>query len=89
MDNGDTRSALLEMDTALRYQPNNLNVLVNAGIMTAQSVNDSNHATALAKAKDYFVRAKAVAEKTNPAIASRIDTLIQEIDNTGQRLAKP
>ncbi|HEX5317028.1 MAG TPA: hypothetical protein VFX22_10300 [Candidatus Kapabacteria bacterium] len=88
MDNGDTRTALLEMDTALRYQPNNLNVLVNAGIMTAQSVNDSNHTTALAKAKEYFVRAKAVAEKTNPAIAARIDTLIMEIDNTGQRLVK-
>ncbi len=83
--NGNINDALDEIDTALTYKPNYLNALVNAGIMTAQTVNATNHATALARARNYFVRAKAVAEKTDPGIASRIDTLIQEIDNTGKR----
>jgi len=87
-NSGNLNDALDEIDTALRYKPDHLNALINAGIMTAQTVTDSNHATALARARNYFVRAKAVAEKTNPGIAVRIDTLIQEIDNTGQRMAK-
>lgn len=87
-NSGNLNDALSEIDTALLYKPDHLNALINAGIITAQTVTDSNHATALARARNYFVRAKAVAEKTNPGIATRIDTLIQEIDNTGQRLAK-
>ncbi len=87
-NNGNINDALDEIDTALRYDPNHLSALVNAGIMMAQTVTDSNHTAALARARNYFVRAKAVAEKTNPGIAVRIDTLIQEIDNTGQRMAK-
>jgi len=78
--------AISEIDTALIYQPDHLNALVNAGILTAQTVSDSNHAQALAKSKEYFERAKAVAEKTNPKMALRIDTLIQAIDKTGERL---
>ena len=85
--NGNLNDAIAEIDTALKYKPDHLNALINAGIMTAQTVNDSNHATALARAKNYFVRAKAVAEKTNPGIAARIDTLIQEIDNAGNQPA--
>jgi len=87
-NSGNLNDALAEIDTALRYQPEHLNALINAGIMTAQTVTDTNHAVALARAKNYFERAKAVAEKTNPAIADRIDTLIQEINNTGQRMGK-
>lgn len=87
-DNGDLNDALTELDTALMYQPDHLNALINAGIMTAQTVSDTNHATALARAKGYFERAKEVAEKTNPGIARRIDTLIMEIDSTGLRMSK-
>ncbi len=85
-DNGDLNAAIAEIDTALKYHPDHLNALINAGIMTAQTVSDTNHATALAKAKDYFVRARNVAEKTKPDIARRIDTLIQAIDSTGLRM---
>jgi tetratricopeptide (TPR) repeat protein len=85
-DNGDLNAAIAEIDTALHYHPDHLNALINAGIMTAQTVADSNHATALAKSKNYFERARAVAEKTNPEIARRIDTLIMEIDSTGLRM---
>jgi len=87
-NSGNLNDALAEIDTALLYKPDHLNALINAGIITAQTVTDTNHATALARARNYFERAKAVAEKTDPGIAARIDTLIKEIDNTGQRLAK-
>ncbi len=87
-DNGDLNAAIAEIDTALKYHPDHLNALINAGIMTAQTVADSNHATALAKSKAYFERARAVAEKTKPEIARRIDTLIMEIDSTGLRMRK-
>ncbi|HEY3876419.1 MAG TPA: hypothetical protein VGM92_13165 [Candidatus Kapabacteria bacterium] len=83
---GNLTAAISEIDTALLYQPDHLNALVNAGIMTAQTITDSNHEEALAKAKDYFIRARNVAKKTNPAIAARIDTLIMEIDSTGLRM---
>lgn len=83
---GDLSAAITEIDTALIYQPDHLNALINAGIMTAQTVSDSNHATALARSKAYFERAKEVAQKTNPDIARRIDTLIMEIDSTGLRM---
>ena len=42
---------------------------------------DSNHETALARAKNYFERAKAIAEKTKPAMAQRIDILPQAKDS--------
>ena len=85
-DNGNLNAAIAEIDTALAYQPDHLNALINAGIMTAQTVTDTNHTTALARAKNYFERAKAVAEKSNPDIARRIDTLIQAIDSTGLKM---
>jgi tetratricopeptide (TPR) repeat protein len=85
-DNGDLNAAIAEIDTALTYHPDHLNALINAGIMSAQLVTDTNHATALARSKDYFERAKAVAEKTNPGIARRIDTLIMEINSTGLKM---
>jgi tetratricopeptide (TPR) repeat protein len=84
--NGDLNAAIAEIDTALKYNPRHLNALINAGIMTAQTVSDSNHTTALTKAKDYFERAKAVAEKSDPEVARRIDTLIQAIDSTGIKM---
>lgn len=85
-DNGDLNAAIAEIDSALLFHPDHLNALINAGIMTAQTVSDSNHAVALARAKGYFERAKAVAEKTRPEIARRIDTLLQAIDNTGIKM---
>ncbi len=85
---GNMPVALSEIDTGLHYQPDNLDVLINAGILTTESITDSNHAEALAKAKKYFLRAKAIADTSSPAIAGRIDTLIQEIDKTGERMTK-
>ena len=83
---GDLNLALSEIDTVLKYKPDHLNALVNGGILAAQSINDTNHVVALARSKDYFQRARAIAEKTNPPMAARIDTLIKEIDETGARL---
>jgi tetratricopeptide (TPR) repeat protein len=83
---GDVNTAISEIDTALQYDPHHLNALVNAGILTAETINDSNHTEALARAKNYFERAKAVAQKTDPAAAAKIDTLLQAIDQTGQKL---
>ena len=86
---GNFNAALAQFDTALKYDPDNLNTLVNAGIMTAQTVTDTNHASAIIRARSYFVHARLVAKKTDAAVAMRIDTLIQELDNAGQRMAKP
>jgi tetratricopeptide (TPR) repeat protein len=85
-DNGDLNAAIVEIDSALLFHPDHLNALINAGIMTAQTVSDSNHTAALARAKSYFERAKAVAEKTRPEVARRIDTLLQAIDSTGIKM---
>jgi tetratricopeptide (TPR) repeat protein len=87
---GDINLALSEIDTVLKQKPDHLNALVNGGILAAQSINDTNHVAALARSKDYFQRARAIAVKTNPPMAARIDTLIKEIDKTGARLtSKP
>jgi tetratricopeptide (TPR) repeat protein len=83
---GDVNTAISEIDTALQYDPHHLNALVNAGILTAETINDTNHTDALARAKNYFERAKAVAQKTDPAAAAKIDTLLQAINQTGQKL---
>jgi tetratricopeptide (TPR) repeat protein len=85
---GDLNAAISEIDTALTYQPDHLNALVNAGILTAETINDTNHVVALARARGYFERAKAVAEKTNPQMATKIDTLLIEINNTGERMTQ-
>ena len=86
--NGNVDIALSEIDSALIFHPDHINALINGGILSAQSINDSNHVTALARSKDYFMRAKDIALKTNPAMAKRIDTLIQEIDKTGERMTR-
>ncbi|MDP4200948.1 MAG: tetratricopeptide repeat protein [Bacteroidota bacterium] len=85
---GDLHRALNQIDSALLFNPNHLNALINAGILTTQTISDSNHAETLARARKYFQRAKELASKDNPAMAMRIDTLLSEIDKTGQRMAK-
>jgi tetratricopeptide (TPR) repeat protein len=85
---GDLHRALGQIDSALTFNPNHLNALINAGILTTQTISDSNHAETLARAKGYFQRAKDIASKNDPAMASRIDTLLMEIDKTGERMAK-
>ena len=83
---GNLNAAISEIDTALTYDPDHLNALVNAGILTAQTINDTNHVIQLARARSYFERAKAVAEKTDPKTAAKIDTLQSEINRTGARM---
>lgn len=85
---GDLNRALNQIDSALAFDPNHLNALINAGILTTQTISDSNHAEPLARARNYFQRAKAIASKNDPAMAKRIDTLLLEIDKTGERMAK-
>jgi len=84
---GDPIVAISELDTALRYKPDYLNALVNAGILTTETINDSNHTETLARARNYFERAKAIAVKTDPKAAAKIDTLLAEINKTGERMA--
>jgi len=81
-------TAIAQIDTALQYKPDHLNALINAGILSAQMITDSNHVEALARSRQYFERAKAIAEKSDPKMAARIDTLLVEINNTGKRMAK-
>ena len=83
---GNLNAAISEIDTALTYDPVHLNALVNAGILTAQTINDTNHTVQLARARSYFERAKAVAEKNDPKTAAKIDTLLSEINRTGTRM---
>ena len=85
---GDLNAAITEIDSALLIKPDHLNALINAGILTAQTISDSNHVEALARSRKYFERAKSIAAKTDPAMAARIDTLLQEINRTGDRMTE-
>ncbi len=82
----DLQLAISEIDTALIFKPDHLNALINAGILSAQAINDTNHMAALARSRKYFERAKAIAAKTDPKMAGRIDTLLQEINRTRERM---
>jgi tetratricopeptide (TPR) repeat protein len=85
---GDIEKSLVQIDSALKFDPDHLNALVNAGILSTQMVSNGNHQEALKRSRSYFERAKALALKKDPAMAGRIDTLLMEIDKTGERLAK-
>jgi hypothetical protein len=79
--------ALAQIDSALKYHPDYLNALYNGGVLAVQ-VTGTNHGEGLKRAREYFARAKAVADTSAPAMAKQIDTLITEIDRTGARMAK-
>jgi tetratricopeptide (TPR) repeat protein len=85
---GDIEKSLTQIDSALAFDPDHLNALINAGILSAQMMSNGSHSEALKRSKSYFQRAKALALKKDPAMAGRIDTLLMEIDATGKRLAK-
>lgn len=76
--------ALEEIDTALKYRPDYLPGLYNGGILAIQQTRGgSGHTEALARAREYFRRAKLVADTAAPFMAKQIDTLLLEIDKTG------
>lgn len=83
----DLTPALAQIDTALRYKPDYLSALYNGGILAVQ-MTGSDHMAGLTRARDYFQRAKRVADTAAPAMAKQIDTLIMEIDRTGERIGK-
>lgn len=85
---GDIEKSLVQIDSALKFDPEHLNALINAGILSAQMMSGGNHEVGLKRSREYFQRAKELALRTDPAMAGRIDTLLMEIDRTGERLAK-
>lgn len=84
---GDLNLALAQIDSALKYHPDYLNALYNGGVLAVQ-MTGASHGEGLQRARNYFARAKAVADTSAPAMAKQIDTLITEIDRTGARMAK-
>jgi len=88
-ESGDPAAAVAQIDSALKYDPEHLNALLNGGILSAQMISDGNHAAGLAKARDYFQRARKVAVRKEPRMVGRIDTLLEAINSTGNRPAAP
>jgi Tfp pilus assembly protein PilF len=83
----DLTVALAQIDTALKYKPDYLSALYNGGILAVQ-MTGTDHMAGLTRAREYFQRAKTVADTAAPAMAKQIDTLIMEIDRTGERMGK-
>ena len=86
---GDLDLSLREIDTGLIYNPNHINALLNGGILAAQMMKNGSHEEGLAKARDYFERARNVAQHSDTALVGRIDKLIESINQTGSRPAAP
>lgn len=75
----DPKVAIAQFDKALESQPNHLNALFNAGILSLR-VEQGGHAEAALKAKDYFERAREVAKTKNPDLIPQIDTILAAVD---------
>lgn len=77
---GDFKLAIAEIDTALTYQPDHLQGLFNAGLLSLRANIDDKEA-ALSSARKYFDRAKSAATKQgNSAMSSQIDEILKEMD---------
>jgi tetratricopeptide (TPR) repeat protein len=86
-ETGNPAKAIAQIDSALAYDPEHLNALLNGGILSAQMISEGNHTAGLAKAREYFQRARAVAKRNKPEMVGRIDTLLEAINSTGNRPA--
>lgn len=80
----DPGAGIGEIEKALTYNPNHVNALFNAGVLSLQ-LRGEDHAQSLAKAKVFFERAKVAAAKENPALVPQIEKILLEMDNVKKR----
>jgi len=80
----DVEGAIAQLNKTLEYQPDHVNALFNAGILSLREVQGANHADALVKAKGYFERARKAAEIKNPDMVPQIDKILSEMENVGK-----
>jgi len=73
---GDPKLALEQLEKALAIQPDHLNALFNAGLLSIK-ITEGGHREALDNALSYFKRAKQAAKKQNPEMAPQIEAIIE------------
>jgi tetratricopeptide (TPR) repeat protein len=83
----DYEGAIAQMDKAIDSDPNHVQALFNAGILSLRTLGGADHAAGLKKAKAYFERARVAAQKSTPDMVPQIDNLIEEIENVGKKQA--
>lgn len=76
---GDYTRAIEEIEKGLKYDPKHVHALFNAGILSLRA-NMTNKDLALKTAGAYFIRAKSIAEVSNPEMAAQIDEILAEIE---------
>ena len=77
---GDFNLAIAEIEKALAFDPDHVQGLFNAGILSLRAnINDKE--VALSSARKYFMRAKAAAAKQgNTQIGGQIDEILKEME---------
>jgi tetratricopeptide (TPR) repeat protein len=77
----NTQAAINQIEKVLEENPTHIRALFNAGILSLKSTGDKNHAEELAKAKDYFERARHAAETQDTSVIPTIDKILSEIES--------
>lgn len=75
---GDFKRAIAEIEKGLKYEPDHVYALFNAGILSLRQTTGDKH-TSIAAAKEYFLRAKQSALVKDPKMAEQIDQILEEI----------
>jgi tetratricopeptide (TPR) repeat protein len=75
---GDFKRAIAEIEKGLKYEPDHVHALFNAGILSLRETTDDKH-TSVGAAKEYFLRAKRSALVKDPKMAEQIDQVLEEI----------
>ena len=77
---GDFKAAVVEINKGLKYDPEHLNALFNAGILSVRA-NLDNKQKAISEAKVYFHRALIAAKKQgNDKMAEQIQEILTKIE---------
>lgn len=77
---GDFTLAIAEIEKALQFDPDHVQGLFNAGILSLRA-NINNKEAALSSARKYFMRAKAAATKQgNAQMSAQIDEILKEME---------
>lgn len=77
---GDFKLAISEIDTGLVIEPDHVQGLFNAGLLSLRA-NVDNKQEALRSARSYFARAKAAAAKQgNTVMSGQIDEILKEME---------
>ena len=78
---GDFNLAIAQIEKALEFEPDHVQGLFNAGILSLRA-NINNKEAALSSARKYFMRAKAAAAKQgNAQMSTQIDEILKEMEN--------